>query len=307
MNSQSCFNGENKHQTDREFIVFCDESDRSGRFYSDFYGGVLVGSSHYERITNRLLNLKSELNLGKEVKWSRVSESYLAKYQQLVSVFFDEVRAGNLKVRIMFRQNARLPRNLTADQRERGYYLLYYQFIKHAFGFHYAEPAAEPRRVRLYFDEFPDRPDHALEFRDYIQSLAAREEFLRAGLQIFPEDIQEIRSHDHVLLQCVDVVLGAMTFRLNNKHLEKPEGSVRRGKRTIAKEKLYNHIRKEIQTIRPNFNIGISTGSDGDPANKWRHAYRHWAFVPSEGDYEQALTKRKGSLKRREPDGSLLE
>ena len=52
---------------DKEYILFCDESDRKGRFYSDFYGGVLVGSSQYGRIAARLESLKAELNLGKEV------------------------------------------------------------------------------------------------------------------------------------------------------------------------------------------------------------------------------------------------
>ena len=30
--------------TEKEYLVFCDESDASGRFYSNFYGGVLVGA-----------------------------------------------------------------------------------------------------------------------------------------------------------------------------------------------------------------------------------------------------------------------
>ncbi len=32
---------------DREYIIFCDESDKKGRFYSNFYGGVMVGLSQY--------------------------------------------------------------------------------------------------------------------------------------------------------------------------------------------------------------------------------------------------------------------
>jgi hypothetical protein len=30
---------------EKEYIIFCDESDASGKYYSNFYGGVLVGSS----------------------------------------------------------------------------------------------------------------------------------------------------------------------------------------------------------------------------------------------------------------------
>ncbi len=64
--------------------------------------------------------------------------------------------------------------------------------------------------------------------------------------------------------------LGAMAFRLNDKHLVKPPGQVRRGKRTIAKEKLYKHILGRIRQLYPNFNIGESTGMQGDRANRWR-------------------------------------
>ena len=71
--------------------------------------------------------------------------------------------------------------------------------------------------------------------------------------------IGEVRSHDHVLLQCVDVILGAMFFRLNRLHLQIPAGASRRGKRTIAKEKLYKYILSEIRTIHPGFNIGVKS------------------------------------------------
>jgi hypothetical protein len=53
----------------------------------------------------------------------------------------------------------------------------------------------------------------------------------------------------------------------------------------IAKEKLYKHINKKIREIRPNFNIGISTGIDGDRQNRFIHAYRHWLFIPSSSRY----------------------
>ena len=31
--------------SDKEYIIFCDESDVAGKYYSNFYGGVLVGSA----------------------------------------------------------------------------------------------------------------------------------------------------------------------------------------------------------------------------------------------------------------------
>jgi hypothetical protein len=91
-------------------------------------------------------------------------------------------------------------------------------------------------------------------------------------------------------MQCLDVVLGSMQFRLNDKHKEKPEGSRFRGKRTIAKEKLYKYISQRIRKIYPNFNIGVSTARS-DVRNSWLHPYRHWLFKPREYEIDVSKTK----------------
>lgn len=226
--------------TEKEYIIFCDESEVNGRYYSNFYGGVLVGASDYERITSRLNAEKQRLNLLGEVKWSKVTALYLPKYETLIRTFFEEICKGQVKVRIMFRQNVHNPVGLNPNQLSKGYFLLYYQFIKHAFGLSARTPNQPPAALRIYFDEFPDTKEAATQFKGYILGLKDNPKIRQAGLTIRPEDIAEIRSHDHVLAQCLDVVLGAMAFRLNDKHKEIPHGQRRRGKRTVAKEKLYN-------------------------------------------------------------------
>jgi hypothetical protein len=122
--------------------------------------------------------------------------------------------------------------------------------------------------------------------------LGQSHQFRDANIILQKEDIAEVRSHDHVLLQCLDIVLGSMCFRLNERHKEKEPGKHRRGKRTKAKEKIYKTILAEIRTIRPNFNIGANTGDDGIWENRWRHPYRHWCFQSKNAIYKGELTKR---------------
>ena len=275
----------------KEYIIFCDESDVSGKYYSNFYGGVLVGSSQYERITAQLNAEKKRLNLFGEVKWSKVTAKYLPKYESLIHTFFKELAAKHARVRIMFRQNARVPVGLTVDQIEGAYFRLYYQFIKHAFGLKYRRPAGQPAGLKIFFDEFPDTREAATQFKGFILGLKDNPKIRQAGFTIKPEDIAEIRSHDHVLAQCLDVVLGAMAFRLNDKHKEIPAGEKQRGSRTIAKEKLYKVILAEIRHLKPNFNIGISTGTGGDPSVRWHAPYLHWCFKPAEMEYRHEMTK----------------
>ena len=72
--------------------------------------------------------------------------------------------------------------------------------------------------------------------------------------------------------------------------------SNRRGKRTIAKEKLYKNILKNIRTIYPNFNIGVSTSYRNNFANKWKDPYRHWCFKSKDNTFDPSLTKNKNSV-----------
>jgi len=277
--------------SEKEYIIFCDESDKHGRYFSNFYGGVLVGASQYQRITQRLNQKKAELNLYAELKWAKVTERYLAKYQEMIECFFDEVRLGNLKVRIMFTQNASVPVGLTKGDLELQYYKLYYQFLKHAFGLKYVR-GDRPIRVRFYLDELPDSGEKAESFKGYLLGMGDSADFRRAGIVLEKHNITEMHSHDHVLLQCLDVVLGSMSFRLNDKHKDKPQGAHRRAKRTIAKEKLYKAILAEIKTIHPNFNIGINTGLGGEFGQFWESPYRHWRFESANSVYDRSRTKR---------------
>lgn len=280
---------------DKEFILFCDESDRRGKYYSNFYGGVMIGSSQYQRVTQRLNEKKAELNLYQEVKWEKVTEAYLEKYKQLMHTFFEEIGQGHVRVRIMFRQNAYLPRGLSREQVEWEYFLLYYQFIKHAFGL---EHAGENLRLRLYFDKLPDTAEKSEQFKGFLLGLTKTTKW--RTIEIKREDITEVKSHDHVLLQCLDVVLGSMAFRLNDKHKEIPKGAKRRGKRTIAKEKLYRAILGEIRAIRPGFNVGISTRVKA-LSERWSLPYMHWAFVPSNSVFDPSLTKPRRKKAKQNP------
>lgn len=57
----------------------------------------------------------------------------------------------------MFRQNAQVPQNLKREHEEKEYFLLYYQFIKHAFGIDYCNTKEKDYVVlKLYFDKLPD-------------------------------------------------------------------------------------------------------------------------------------------------------
>lgn len=241
------------------------------------------------------MSVKRELGLQEEVKWAKTNVCVMPRYKEMVRAFFDEMEAGCLVMRVMFTQNSQVPTGLTQDHHDNEYYYLYYQFLKHGFGLRHMPMHARPPKLRIYLDEIGDTKEQISKFRGYIGALAKDSYIRKLGIILKGEDITEVRSHDHILLQCLDVVLGSMSFRLNNKHLEKPPGQLHRGKRTRAKEELYKFILTEIKRVskKPAFNIGASTGISEYPVGRWRDPYLHWIFKPKEFEYDATRSKTK--------------
>lgn len=278
--------------TQRNLIIYCDESTEKGKFYSHFYGGIMVPESHRRIIEERLNAVKAAHGLGAELKWTKITEAWADRYIAFIDETFDLMEEGILRTRVMFTQNSNRPVGLSEYQLENQYVLLYYQLIKHAFGLAYcAQPGVTGRRVSIFLDEMPRHADNVRQFKEYLASLSSFPNFRAAGVEIRTENIAGVSSHDHVILQALDVIMGAMQFRLNDKHLAKPDGKFRRAKRTKAKERVYRHINGRIQHLRKGFNIGVSTGLDGEIENRWRHPYRHWLFVPSESETVRGVGK----------------
>lgn len=267
-----------------EYIIYSDESISKGDFFSDFFGGVLVRSSDIYEVTTAIEAKKRELNLLGEIKWVKVSERYLEKYKEMMNLFFSFIKQDKLKLRIMFRDTKQVPSNLDRDHINNRYNLLYYQFIKHSFGLiHHRDNPKEDTYIKLYFDKLPISREENDAFKAHIGFMQNLRAFKKARLKIRPDDIAEIDSKKHNLQQCMDIVLGSIAFRLNNKHLEIPEGATEPGNKTKAKEALFNHILELIKDANndPDFNIAVTTNAAG-PKDFWITPYRHWLFLPAE-------------------------
>lgn len=277
----------------RELILYCDESDISGKHFANFYGGLLVESRNLAEAQERIDAKRAQLHLHDEVKWQKISAAYASKYIALMDEVFELVGEEKLKLRVMFTQNYFSATGLTPAQRDNTFFLLYYQFVKHAFGLRHAGLPGTATQLRLLFDQLPDTLEKRSAFKGFLGGLNQWPGFRQAGVVLAPDAIAEVDSKQHALLQCIDVVLGAMQFRLNDKHKEKLPGSRLRGKRTVAKERVYKHILSRIRAIYPGFNIGISTGMRSDYANRWRDPYRHWLFIPENSQVRSEFGKQK--------------
>lgn len=202
---------------------------------------------------------------------------------------FDLAKEGKLKIRIFFRHNQYTALRLTDEEKRADYQMLYYQFIKFAFGLPYA--GDELDSMTLFLDEIPLRQNERDEFIAHIRSMANDPVLMKKGLKIAPDGIVEVDSKQHLPLQFMDVILGAMCFKLNEKDKFKTEGENKIGKRTLFKLKLYKHINNRIREIYPNFNIGVTTPIR-IPSDSWTQVYRHWSFIPKYHIRDASRTKR---------------
>ncbi|SFJ11741.1 DUF3800 domain-containing protein [Jannaschia pohangensis] len=278
----------------RHYIIYSDESDRKGKYFSNFFGGVLMKAEDREDIEALLAAKKIELNLNREIKWEKVTKNYLEKYKEFITYYFTFVATSRLRIRVMFTQNMHVPKGLSREQMDEQYLRLYYQFYKHAFGIKYSNPNSLDR---VYFHIFPDQlPESQAKidaFKTRVSNIPNSYDMRGSNLNIPRRHITDIDSSQHAILQGLDIILGAMCAQLNGKLYAKPDGAKRRGKRTIAKEKLYRHINAEIQAITPRlFNVGTNTGSPNGPQDRWSDPYRHWLFKPSDHDVDLTLAKR---------------
>lgn len=266
--------------------IWTDESDAQGTYFSNFYGGILIQSEFYDEVLLRLhLTVESEGLLNEEIKWQKVNNYTFEHYKSIIDTLFEILGEGKAKLRIFFRSSRLVTKGLSNEQKRKEYQLLYYQFIKHAFGLKYSNTSKNTLLIRLLLDDVPIKKDDRKEFLDALFRLNDTKDFHKANVRIV--DVSEVDSKRHLPLQIMDLVLGAMCFRLNDKH--KVRGiDGKRGKRTVLKEKFYKYILSKIFVFKPNFNIGISTGITKS-SDTWEQPYRHWNFVPNNFEIDETL------------------
>lgn len=277
----------------QSLIIYCDESDDKGEFYSHFYGGALINARDQGTLTSLLNTKKEQLNIHSEMKWDRVTASYKDKYIEFIKYYFEFVRDGRIKLRVMFTQNINQARGLTDEHIGNDYFLLYYQFVKHSFGLRYCNGNHLGTQVSLLLDDVPQTSSKFELFKDYMSSLSAFPIWRQARVTIKKDDIASINSKAHPVLQGLDIVLGAMQSRLNEKHTRPPKPRARRSKRAIAKEAVYKAIKDEIWSLYPNFNVGTSTACANGVEERWSHPYRHWLFKPNNSIQDLKRGKKK--------------
>lgn len=251
----------------KRYVIICDESTRKGKNFSYFYGGAILEESKYEKINN-ILSLYSQLKQLGEVKRTKLTSANYKSYIGLLDMFFSFVKNGDIKARVMFCANTDL--DILPKTQNETYSKFYYLFIKHAFSLFYK---GEDLALRLIFDDLPETKDACKKFKSYlIKNLNSIK--ICNSVSLNSEDIQEVDSKKHMVLQCMDVIMGLVDFALNSTPND------RKSNRGKAKWEVWKFILKKIEEIHPGFTIKATTPPLRSEKG-WNDPYKHFVFKKS--------------------------
>jgi hypothetical protein len=71
------------------YIIYCDESDDKGQFYSNFYGGAILATSDGGDIEKELIKAKGEGFEHSEFKWTKITPHNEKRYTDFIGKIFD--------------------------------------------------------------------------------------------------------------------------------------------------------------------------------------------------------------------------
>ena len=181
---------------DKTFNIYCDESCHIPNDHKDymFLGSISCAFPQIKRHTKRIEELKKAHNFYAEIKWSNVSKSKIKFYLDLIDYFFD--------TDLRFRAIGIKKEQIKCDDLnafDDFYYKMYYQLLNYKI----------------------DTLDHYNVYLDIKDALSAQKvrrlkEVLNVKYGVF-RNVQNILSHESLLMQLADFIMGAISYNLNDK------------------------------------------------------------------------------------------
>ena len=180
----------------KTFNIYCDESCHLENDHKKYMvlGSVSSAYNQVKRHTERINNLKDKHKFNAEIKWSKVSNSKLQFYKELVDYFFDT----DLRFRAVVVDKAKIDNDTHGQDYDTFYYKMYYSLLNHKKNSEYS--------YNVYLDIKDDLSAYKVE---------KLKEILNIEYGVF-RNVQNIRSHESILMQLADFIMGAISYNLNN-------------------------------------------------------------------------------------------
>ena len=180
----------------KTFNIYCDESCHIENDHKSF---MFLGkvSSAYNQVkfhTENIQELKKKHHFYAEIKWTSVSKSKLRFYEELIDYFFNT----DLQFRAIGVEKTKINNNAFNQSYDEFYYKMYYYLLNHNLNSLY--------NYNVYLD-----------IKDTLSALKVKKlkEILNTKFGVF-RNVQNIRSHESLLLQLADLIMGAISYYHND-------------------------------------------------------------------------------------------
>ncbi|HEX2845399.1 MAG TPA: DUF3800 domain-containing protein [Chitinophagaceae bacterium] len=199
----------------KTFNLYCDESchlENDGQSYML----IAYTSSAFNQVQlhqEKIKELKAKHNFRAEIKWSKVSHGQYPFYSELLDYFF----ASDLVFRAVVIEKSKIDNCRFAQSFDEFYYKMYYQLLNHKISME--------NNYNVYLD-----------IKDGLsaQKVKKLKEILNIKYSKI-RNLQNIRSHESLLMQVTDLLMGAISYYL------------RGHKQVIAKNNLIEKIQQHTQ------------------------------------------------------------
>jgi len=184
--------------------IYCDESCHLENDKSNVMvlGGLICPDVDKRKAFERIREIKQKHKLAKdfEIKWTKVSESKVSFYLDLIDYFFDN---ENLGFRALIVPNKDKLRHRDFNQNhDQFYYKMYYDMLKILFN---------PKfQYNIYLDIKDTNGTEKIKKLEELLVLFLKKKYCLNKSII--NRIQEVKSHEVELLQLADLLIGAVSY-----------------------------------------------------------------------------------------------
>lgn len=199
----------------KHIYYFCDESSyRTDEFMA--IGGLAVPDYNLNKTSDALNEIKAKMGITHEVKWSNVKSRRDNVHKAFIDYVDKGIKEGEFHFHIRFAP-FRLYDHTKSGPRKRidTTSKMYFQLLLH-------------RAARFYGKNYkirirPDNGDCTQERKNHLSALEYYASFEYGCAEPFIEDIESRDSSKEVILQLLDVPLGALTALRNKRTLIGPK------------------------------------------------------------------------------------
>ncbi|WP_299047641.1 DUF3800 domain-containing protein [uncultured Polaribacter sp.] len=182
----------------KTFNIYCDESCHIENDHKKFMflGSVSSAYNQIKLHTENINDLKKKHNFYAEIKWSKVSKSKLRFYLDLVDYFF----ATDLQFRTVGVEKSKINNDDFNQDYDDFYYKMYYYLLNHNLSSLY--------KYNVYLD-----------IKDTLSAYKVNKlkDILNTKFGVF-RNVQNIRSHESIIMQMADFLMGAISYLHNDEH-----------------------------------------------------------------------------------------